>query len=193
MYAVGAGAAAQTGSMGPIFAGLGLTGPAAPFIMAAAALVQPLTKIIRGCGQTCIDASKYADTAEQYIKQLHQSYFAELNRCKEAQVAALQYIDGVFAWLERGCSAVGGNAGRNCISERLVKGGSAPWCPTGTGCDWITLYRDPIANDPQVKPCSVGGSVASVLGLEGSDSGSGIWLIALLLIAILIIKRKRKG
>ncbi len=71
----------------------------------------------------------------------------------QAQAAALAVVDASLAAVQQGCSNPAlGTAGQNCISERLVKGGTAPWCPQPghTGCDWITLYRDPIANDPDV-------------------------------------------
>jgi len=66
------------------------------------------------------------------------------------QETALNAVDQLLAALEEGCGqSTMGDAGQRCISERLVRGGSAPWCPTGTGCDYFTEYRDPIANDPR--------------------------------------------
>jgi len=80
-----------------------------------------------------------------------------------------------------------GEPGRRCISERQ-RGGTAPWCPTGSGCDWFILYRDPIANDvPVPSPSvadSIGGSIASIFG--GGDGGSESNMLPLLLGAGLI-------
>lgn len=189
-------------ALGPIAAGSAATGPLAPFVMAAAAAVGPLTQIItnmvRGCGQTCVDASNYADTAETYIKELHRIYFGTASRCAEQQQAALQYIDGVLKWLDGGCRAVGGAAGQRCITERLIKGGSAPWCPKpgGVGCDWITLYRDPIANE-RLASCNGGGLLGgsavdgSLLAGFGGSGGSMLWLVVIVLVVALILKGKR--
>jgi hypothetical protein len=67
------------------------------------------------------------------------------------QAAALDNFDRFWGAVLQGCGDPAmGKPGVNCISERQ-RGGSAPWCPTGTGCDWFILYRDPIANDPRVQ------------------------------------------
>lgn len=133
------------------------TGPAAPFIMAATALMGPIIKLVtnafKGCGPTCTKASQYADQAEQALVQLNSQYFAQPVRYRSAQQKALSLIDQVFQALHDSCSDPSlAAAGQRCIGERLVKGGTASWCPKpgNTGCDWITLYRDPIANDTAV-------------------------------------------
>lgn len=195
-------------SLGALAAPSAATGPAAPFILAAAALVGPLTSIIKGmisgCGQSCIEATKYADTAAVYLDKLKTEYLRQPQpRCREAQQATLQYIDGVFSWLEQGCMAVGGDAGRRCIDERIRPGVDAPWCAnspdaskirTANGCNWIALFRDPVANDPNVKVCTVtatgGGNVlGSILGGDGGGMDTTMLLLIVLLVVI-AIKRK---
>jgi hypothetical protein len=85
------------------------------------------------------------------------------------QAAFLEVVDAALTNVRQGCSNPAlGTAGQKCISERLVRGGSAPWCPTGTGCDWYALYMDPIANDPNVVPDFAGGESVS----SGSVSGA---------------------
>lgn len=153
------------------------TGPAAPFIMAATALMGPIIKLVtnafKGCGQTCVQATQYANQAEQALVQLNSQYNALPVHYRSAQQHALQLIDQVFQALHDSCSNPAlGPAGQRCISERLVKGGTAPWCPkpNHVGCDWITLYRDPIANDtsvvddPPTALVSSGNAVASAVG-----------------------------
>lgn len=132
---------------GGLAAAAPFTGPAAPFVAAAAGLVAPLTRLINGCGRSCIDASNIANEAESKLKALRDQYLAQPVRTVAMQQTVLQYMDEVFNWLYQACGAIGGAAGQKCISERLVKGGAAPWCPTRVGCDWITTLRDPVAND----------------------------------------------
>lgn len=161
--------------LGPALA----TGPAAPFIMLASTLVGPAIKalkgLIQGCGSTCTLSSQHADQAEQAIKQVGQQYFAQPVQTVSMQQAALAAVDQVLQKLNELCSNPNlREAGQRCISERLVKGGTAPWCPkpNHTGCDWITLYRDPIANDSQVQAdpsSSVASSAGSTLDSIGNS------------------------
>lgn len=84
---------------------------------------------------------------EPLLQQNVQAYLNESPRSKAAQTYALQVFDHVWSQVVEGCSQPQmGEPGRRCISER-ERGGSAKWCPTGTGCDWFASYRDPIAND----------------------------------------------
>ena len=62
-----------------------------------------------------------------------------------------------------------GDAGVRCVNERLVRGGTAPWCPSPDhrGCDYLTSTRDPIANDLAVVPDPMDTAAASVLSSVG--------------------------
>lgn len=110
------------------------------------------------------------------------------------QAAYLEVVDAALNNVRQGCSNPAlGTAGQNCISERLVRGGSAPWCPSGTGCDWYALYYDPIANDPNVIPDSMGagtgagngaGSVTGVVDSVSTSLGVSPGLIGLGLAAL---------
>jgi hypothetical protein len=93
--------------------------------------------------------TQIADDATAQLKQIKEIYFATpYNPANQA--AALQATDQMLQAIQDGCGQTQmGEPGQRCISERLVRGGSAPWCPTGTGCDYFTVYRDPIANDPR--------------------------------------------
>jgi hypothetical protein len=134
-------------------------------LMIAAACVSLFRNVFSGCGATCTGATRVVDQLEPYLKQNLAAYFAQPQRSATMQAQALSVVDAILADVRNGCSDPNlGDAGRRCISERLVKGGSAPWCPSGTGCDWITLYRDPIANDPQ-------GQAGALSSLFSSASG----------------------
>ena len=110
-------------------------------------------------------ASQDADRIELLLKKNLEGYLAGPHYAS-ARAAALKNFDDAWAWLvsPSGCGNPDlGDPGRRCISERQA-GGSAPWCPTGTGCDWFTLYRNPIAQDPKVQPDPLPDQVASVFG-----------------------------
>jgi hypothetical protein len=173
------------------------TGPAAPFLIAAATLVAPLAMLMnRGCGQTCIQSSEYANQAADTLDKLGKAYWAQPVRYRSMQVQTLSYIDQVLNWLQQVCGDPAlGDAGRRCISERLVRGGTAPWCPTPnhTGCDYLTATRDPIANDAQViaDPAPVDQAAAGLLSAAGLNpdqpiGAAGATLKDFLLPAVLI-------
>jgi hypothetical protein len=143
------------------------TGPAAPFVAAAAGLVAPLTRLINGCGDSCKQATAIVNEAEPKLRELRDEYLSAPVRTVAMQGAVLEYMDEVFAWIQEACGSVGGAAGQRCIAERLVRGGSAPWCPTRTGCDWISVLRDPVALDqPQADTggASLGQSISQMMG-----------------------------
>ena len=91
--------------------------------------------------------TQIADEATAQLRDVKRVYF-ESPYSPANQAAALGAVDALFDAIREGCGQTQmGEPGRRCIAERLVRGGSAPWCPTGTGCDYFTEYRDPIAND----------------------------------------------
>ncbi len=92
------------------------------------------------------------------------------------QAASLAIVDYAFSKVQQGCSNPAlGSSGLRCISERLVRGGTAPWCPTPdhTGCDWYILFRDPIANDPNVIPDPVPASTSAAGSVSGAVDSIG--------------------
>lgn len=127
--------------------------PVTKAILAIAGVaVQILAPMFSGCGATCVKATQIVDQIEPKLKEIRDAYLGSGARTAKMQASALQVVDALLSDVQAGCSDPAlGEAGRKCISERLVHGGNAPWCPTGSGCDWITLYRDPIANDRGVQ------------------------------------------
>lgn len=157
----GAGTAIGTGSdvAGAISGGLVLasafTGPVAPFLMAAASLVGPIASMFKGCGQTCVEATKIADQAGAALQGLHDQYWALPVHYRSAQSAFIDAFNQIVNYVRQACGNPAlGDAGQRCMSERIVRGGTAPWCPTADhrGCDWYTTMYDPVANDPNVVP-----------------------------------------
>lgn len=124
--------------------------------------------------------TQIADEATAQLQQVKQIYFSTPYNPAN-QSAALGAVDQLLQAIAEGCGQTQmGEPGRRCISERLVRGGSAPWCPTGTGCDYYTEYRDPIANDPraaeyvaQAQAPTVGSDLGSALNTAGADLAGG--------------------
>lgn len=151
--AINTGSAVAGAVAGGLVAAAPFTGPAAPFLLAAASMVAPIASLFKGCGATCTQATQYANQASDALTNLLNLYMSQPVHYRSAQQATLQHMDDVFSMLQRACGNPAlGPAGQRCISERLVMGGTAPWCPTPdhTGCDWITAFRMPVANDPDV-------------------------------------------
>lgn len=178
---MGAATAMQIGGgkTGPIIGGIQagvmtfapLAGPFAPVVMAIGSLIGPVASLFKGCGETCVQATQYANQAADAWAKIRDLYLSQPVRTKSVQAAALYAFDQTAAQLYKACSNPAlGDAGKRCINERLIKGAPAPWCdhPNHIGCDAITTIRDPIANDPDVQPDppapTVAGRVQQLVG-----------------------------
>jgi len=167
---------ATPGAITGIAEALGVAVPVVGWAIAGLTLAVPfIVNAFRGCGATCTAATRIADQAEMYLKANLEAYQTGPHTVSSQQVA-LATAQQLLQAVQQGCSNPAlMEAGQRCISERLIKGGTAPWCPTPDhrGCDWITLYVDPIANDPHVvpdnsiDPQTLGGS-------EGGDLITGV-------------------
>jgi hypothetical protein len=197
---VGASTAISTGSnvagavAGGFEAAAPFFGPAAPIIAAIGLLVAPIAKMFQGCGQTCVQATQYANQADAAAQQIHDLYFAQPVRTVAMQQAALNGILQMADWLRQACSNPAlGAAGQRCISERIVPGGTAPWCPNpgNLGCDWYSTLIYPIQNDtgvvPDPSPVSAGSAdLLSSVGVDPSTTVAGVPIKNLLLPAALL-------
>jgi hypothetical protein len=130
----------------------------------------------KGPGQK-IKATEYANGAEPILRDNMQLYLKQPIRTVTMQRGALANFDATWAKLVQLCGDPAlGDAGKRCISERQ-KGGVAPWCdkPGHLGCDWFVYYRDPIANDPDVKPDAslLDKAVALITGGSSSAAAPG--------------------
>ena len=158
------------GTLSPAFA---LAGPIGAAVLGLTAVGIAIAKIFSGCGDTCVIASQDADKLGAMARQNLDTYMAAPVHYYSLQQAALNNFDTLAQALYRACSDPQlGAAGQRCISERLVQGNPAPWCPNpgGVGCDWITQLRLPIANDPTVVPDPTPESLSSG---NASSTGSG--------------------
>lgn len=173
-----AGSSIQTAA----FALAPLAGPWAPVVIAVGAILGPIVATFNGCGQTCVQATEYANEANAALQQALQVYMSAPVHYQSAQTAVLAQMQAVFDALRQACSNPAlGSAGQRCISERLVRGAVTPWCNGQVGCDYLTAYYDKVANDPNVVPDPVS-SVSSVLtSIEGGN------FLPLALVAALVV------
>lgn len=140
--------------------------------------------------------TEIVNEAEPILQDNMRGYL-EGPRTAEAQAWALKNFDDIWAQVVALCGkAEMGEPGRRCISERQ-RGGSAPWCPTSTGCDWFILYRDPIANAAPVSsgadPASPGDAAVSdvidpiIKNLSGGGSNSLLLVAGVGLLAVALL------
>lgn len=120
-------------------------GPIGAVIGGLVALGFGLANVFSGCGQTCVQASNYANAAEEKLNALLNQWNSAPIHTPAMQAIYLTIVVGVFNALCQACGD-GSSAGQRCINERLIQGAPAPWCPTVTGCDWVTTYYLPVAN-----------------------------------------------
>lgn len=187
---LGASAAA-----GPI--GLAIGGAVAAISM----LSGTITKLIDGCGQSCVQATDIVNQAETYVQEIASAYWNAPEHTKSLQAYTLQQLDAIFDKVRALCGQIPGNAGLNCVKERLTRGYLPPWCVTAgltlaDGCGgWYDVTYDPIANDPSVVPdptpvSAVTDTISSAFsGLTGG--GYGPVLLVGSVIGLLIILKVR--
>lgn len=165
-----------------------------------------------GCGQTCIITADDANKIEPYLQANLKGYF-EGPRTVASREAALQNADYFLNYLAQACGQPAlGNAGKRCISDRQA--GACVWKQTEAGYNqfpypgvpkpgecwnWVSGYRDPIANDPGVTPSSTldaitgGASIYDVFAAAASSGGlfglswGQLLIPVLLLVALWVI------
>lgn len=156
--AIALGGTTKANIIGGIAAGLIASAPipvVGPILAGIGAVMGPIAVMFKGCGQTCIQSSNFANQASSALDQLRAQYFAQPVHYESVQQATMQAVENILNWLNQACGSPAlGPAGQKCISERLVRGGTAPWCPNpgNTGCDYWTTYYDPVAHDTSVVP-----------------------------------------
>jgi hypothetical protein len=138
---------------------------------------------------TNIEATHIVDQIETQLNQLEASWqsLPASQKTQTNQAAYLELIDAALNKVQQGCSNPAlGTSGQRCISERLVQGGTAPWCPNPghTGCDWITAYRVPIATDPNVIPDAGPSSSGSSIDLSSASTSTVAGLPVPLLLGV---------
>ena len=188
---LGISTAQQTGSAvaGGVSAGLMTTAgilaaipggqiPAA-VIAGAAALVAPIANLFKGCGDTCVLTSQFANQVSDAVTQLNKNYWGAPVRTVSMQQATLQAMNELWGYLVSHCQAVGGQGGAQCIADRQ-RGGKY---------DFFRDNVDPVANDTGVVPDPVAPSALNTLASSFAPSGTlfGIPTSKLLLPGLLIL------
>ena len=84
--------------------------------IASALLIGPITKLIKGCGPSCVQTTAYANAAGALLGQNIAAYFARPTpRPMSVQAAFLANFDAIWNHLEQQCASVAGTAGQKCI------------------------------------------------------------------------------
>jgi hypothetical protein len=114
-----------------------------------------------------VATTEIVNKVEPLLKQNLAGYMAG-PRTASSQAQALANFDAGWQYVVDNCAIPQmGNPGKLCVSERQPGG---KW-------DWYSYYRDPIANDTQVKPDPVidqaGNLIDSLTGGIFKSSGSG--------------------
>jgi hypothetical protein len=172
--------------------------PATPFLLAAAGIANLLATlgVGAGCGSTCIQATAVVNQAEPALLANLQQYEAG----EISQDQALATYASVWQGIEVSCSAIPGQAGQDCISDRQA--GACKWKATGTpptpyspadgACwNWDNAYRVPLtypAANPAPASTDVTGAVTSALTSAesslGISSSSSTWILLALAAAV---------
>ncbi len=120
-----------------------------PALMGVTMLVQELAK---GCGQTCIVASNYANQAEEALRQNLAAYRAlPIPRTKVQQAVAVANFRTIWDAMSRACQTPAlADAGQRCVTDRQEGACHPEWMTNGQCWNWFVGYLDPIRNDPNV-------------------------------------------
>lgn len=143
--------------------GLAIAGAtsAIPFVGPAIAGITLLIGLFTKRGAQKEASTHIVDQVEPYLKQNLQAWNSSSKTISEQQ-QSLANFDTLWQQVVSQCSNGNlGDPGRWCIEDRQ-RGGK--W-------DWFAMYRDPIANDPNVQTASIGSSVfGGSTGVGGSSS-----------------------
>ncbi len=147
--------------------------------------VVALLRASRGCGETCVQTSQWANEAEQILKENLATYLAlPAPRSVSARNTAASNFNVVWARLSELCGNPQlGDAGRRCIADR--QRGACKWRDSAGECfNWFTGYLDPIQNDTNVAEAA-GLPGGLDLGFSGDPSSllPAVAIVALLAIA----------
>jgi hypothetical protein len=159
-----------------------LSGPAAPFLLAAAAIAKTLAAlgVGAGCGATCIQATNVVNQAEPALLANLQQYEAGEVSQEQAQAVYNNVWQGILA----SCAAIPGSAGQKCVTDRQE--GACTWKATGTPptpyspadgqCwNWYNAYYVPLTY-PAMNPAPASTDITGAVGsaVTSAESSLGI-------------------
>ena len=152
------------GTQAGLMAAAPFTGPAAPFVLAAASLIGPIAAQFKGCGVTCTQATTIANNAEAAAESLLQKWNATPVKYKSIQQAYLAAQQDVWNYIQGSCQKIGGQGGQQCIADRQ-RGGKY---------DFFIHYVDPVANETDIVPDPVTASTGIASLFSGSGTVAGL-------------------
>lgn len=165
-----------------------LSGPAAPFLAAGAALLSLLGAlgIGSGCGQTCVAATNVVNQAEPLLLANLQAY----ENGQITQAAAQAVYTQVWNFVQQSCQSIPAPGGTQCISDRQQ--GACTWKQTSTSVllpyvgegepatgqcwNWYVGYYVPLTYPPLNAPSAsvVSDGAASSTAASSSNPLSGL-------------------
>jgi hypothetical protein len=177
------------------------------------ALGVAISQMFKGCGQTCVETSNFANQVAAQIQSGFNTYMAAPVHYQSVQTAYLQMFDGAWAQLQQLCQPPSnpteyGSAGQKCITDRQAGGctwkvSSFGWeqdpegnwtyqaaGPNGSGSvcwNWFNGMRDPVANDPTVQPDPAGAADEISSAVTAASTASGLSPSVLLIAGAVIL------
>lgn len=175
-------------AIAPIIAG---SGPAAPFVaaalIAAPFVIKLVTKMAKGCGQTCVLTADAANDIEQQLIQNLAAY-QNSGHTQAEQAGAIQVFYAYWNTLAEYCGQPAFQstaAGRNCIDDRRED--ACKWRDEQGVCwNWFIGYLHPIANDPDVKPNPTATSAAAEILQNLEEGEASRYLIGAAALALIL-------
>ncbi len=155
---------------------------------AVAGVTIALTAIFNRKGpQQKVATTHIVDAIEPELRKNLDGYMSG-PRTRSSQQQALANFDAGWNYVLQNCGKQEmGNPGQNCINDRKPGG---KW-------DWFSYYRDPIANDPNVKEDEIVPGIDAVKEILVGDvlGGNNSWVLpvggALLLVGLLMLGGSR--
>ena len=170
----------QTGALSTAGATGGFLAAAIPIIgPAIAGVTIGLSLLFNRKGpQQKVATTEIVNAVEPLLQKNLQGYL-DGPRTRSAQKQALENFDAAWTWVQQHCAIpVMGDPGQWCVQDRQA--GACKWRDAAGACwNWFSGYRDPIANDPQVKDDSAGVVASDLVSSVSQAVGSaGVgWLL----------------
>ncbi len=196
---------AEVGAIGGVFTGastaliqtgvLSTAGATGGFLAAAIPIIGPVIAGVtiglsllfnRKGPQQKVATTQIVNQLEPLLQQNLDGYMKG-PRNRSSQQQALANFDAAWQWLTQHCQIpVMGDPGQRCVTDRQA--GSCVWRDGGQCWNWFVGYRDPIANDPNVKDdraaavasdlaSSVSSSVSSAVASVFNGQSGYAWLL----------------
>ena len=164
-----------------------------PWSLGISAAIMGVTTLIghfKKKGAQKVAATQIVEEGSRLLQQNLDAWNSSPKTTQDQQAALLNF-DQIWDEIYRACSDRElGSAGERCISERQ-RGSTAQCYINGVlgGCDFFAKFRDPIANDPNVRPLTTAEQVlpSQVTGVFLDQQGNPIFDTQMAMVAGAVI------